>query len=801
MLRPVLLLALAAVAAAAGTYPGFTLKPVFSEIGLPSLYKPQYSLGGLYGYLQQADIPKTQFVSRVRKYGPYISRTVLPLTKQYKGVLADLLQLAVVRYYGCEPVINKKVPLSTYFGRYVKKTKIPSPYRYNTKYVRTFLDGFKVYLRRHLQRPQKISIPSLPPKDIFPIFPVRPPKPSYPGYEILATLKSLGLPPLVNPRASLGGIVAYLKVVGVSKTTFISRIQVYRQAIIKVVLKYKKIYTGYRLDLLQVAALRYYGLKKNTKYEVSFGYALRKILKPSIRIKYSVTYVRQFLVRFSRVLVAVPYPGYSLLPVLRGIGLPKLYRPKYTLGGIVAYLKIKKISQVAFIARIKKYRLKIKKLVLKYKKIYTGYRLDLLQVAALRYYGLKKNTKYEVSFGYALRKILKPSIKIKISVTYVRQFLVRFSRVLVAVPYPGYSLLPVLRGIGLPKLYRPKYALGGIVAYLKIKKISQVTFIARIKKYRLKIKKLVLKYKRQYKGYQLDLVQIAALRYYCISKKSKYSVSFGYALKKTIKLSIRQKYSIKYARIFLERFSKVLVTLPYPGYNLIRVFRGIGLPKLYRPKYSVGGLVAYLKVVKIKQVTFISQINKYSTSIRQLVLKHKKQYSGFRVDLLQLAALRYYGIKQDYSVKFIVAFRKALVPSFKISTRSIKAFLVRFSKYLLKPVYISPVYKPRPATYPGYQLKPLLTTVGLPKLTKPQYSLPGLVGYLQSNKYPLPSLVGRIQKYGPKIRSTVYRYRPNYSGVLTDLLQLCAIRYYSLPLVIRSNVGFGSTFQRYIRSQ
>ncbi|KAF0287842.1 hypothetical protein FJT64_013768 [Amphibalanus amphitrite] len=757
MLRPVLLLALAAAAAAAGTYPGFTLKPVFSEIGLPSLYKPQYSLGGLYGYLQQADIPKTQFVSRVRKYGPYISRTVLPLTKQYKGVLADLLQLAVVRYYGCEPVINKKVPLSTYFGRYVKKTKIPSPYRYNTKYVRTFLDGFKVYLRRHLQRPQKISIPSLPPKDIFPIFPVRPPKPSYPGYEILATLKSLGLPPLVNPRASLGGIVAYLKVVGVSKTTFISRIQVYRQAIIKVVLKYKKIYTGYRLDLLQVAALRYYGLKKNTKYEVSFGYALRKILKPSIRIKYSVTYVRQFLVRFSRVLVAVPYPGYSLLPVLRGIGLPKLYRPKYTLGGIVAYLKIKKISQVTFIARIKKYRLKIKKLVLKYK---------------------------------------QPSIKIKISVTYVRQFLVRFSRVLVAVPYPGYSLLPVLRGIGLPKLYRPKYALGGIVAYLKIKKISQVSFIARIKKYRLKIKKLVLKYKRQYKGYQLDLVQIAALRYYCISKKSKYSVSFGYALKKTIK-----KYSIKYARIFLERFSKVLVTLPYPGYNLIRVFRGIGLPKLYRPKYSVGGLVAYLKVVKIKQVTFISQINKYSTSIRQLVLKHKKQYSGFRVDLLQLAALRYYGIKQDYSVKFIVAFRKALVPSFKISTRSIKAFLVRFSKYLLKPVYISPVYKPRPATYPGYQLKPLLTTVGLPKLTKPQYSLPGLVGYLQSNKYPLPSLVGRIQKYGPKIRSTVYRYRPNYSGVLTDLLQLCAIRYYSLPPVIRSNVGFGSTFQRYIRSQ
>ncbi|XP_043209375.1 uncharacterized protein LOC122374606 [Amphibalanus amphitrite] len=673
MLRPVLLLALAAAAAAVGTYPGFTLKPVFSEIGLPSLYKPQYSLGGLYGYLQQADIPKTQFVSRVRKYGPYISRTVLPLTKQYKGVLADLLQLAVVRYYGCEPVINKKVPLSTYFGRYVKKTKIPSPYRYNTKYVRTFLDGFKVYLRRHLQRPQKISIPSLPPKDIFPIFPVRPPKPSYPGYEILATLKSLGLPPLVNPRASLGGIVAYLKVVGVSKTTFISRIQVYRQAIIKVVLKYKKIYTGYRLDLLQVAALRYYGLKKNTKYEVSFGYALRKILKPSIRIKYSVTYVRQFLIRFSRVLVAVPYPGYSLLPVLRGIGLPKLYRPKY--------------------------------------------------------------------------------------------------------------------------------AVGGIVAYLKIKKISQVTFIARIKKYRLKIKKIVLKYKRQYKGYQLDLVQIAALRYYCISKKSKYSVSFGYALKKTIKLSIRQKYSIKYARIFLERFSKVLVTLPYPGYNLIRVFRGIGLPKLYRPKYSVGGLVAYLKVVKIKQVTFISQINKYSTSIRQLVLKYKKQYSGFRVDLLQLAALRYYGIKQDYSVKFIVAFRKALVPSFKISTRSIKAFLVRFSKYLLKPAYISPAYKPRPATYPGYQLKPLLTTVGLPKLTKPQYSLPGLVGYLQSNKYPLPSLVGRIQKYGPKIRSTVYRYRPNYSGVLTDLLQLCAIRYYSLPPVIRSNVGFGSTFQRYIRSQ
>ena len=40
-----------------------------------------------------------------------------------------------------------------------------------------------------------------------------------------------------------------------------------------------------------------------------------------------------------------------------------------------------------------------------------------------------------------------------------------------------------------------------------------------------------------------------------------------------------------------------------------------------------------------------------------------------------------------------------------------------------------------------------------------------------------------------------------YSGYRADLLQLCAIRYYSMPSIIRRNVRFGYTFQSYIRSQ
>ena len=76
--------------------------------------------------------------------------------------------------------------------------------------------------------------------------------------------------------------------------------------------------------------------------------------------------MKTFLVRFSSCLVTVPYPGYSLVSVLKGIDLPKLYRPQYTVGGIMAYLKVSHISQATFVARVKRYSLKIKTLVLKY---------------------------------------------------------------------------------------------------------------------------------------------------------------------------------------------------------------------------------------------------------------------------------------------------------------------------------------------------------------------------------------------------------------------------------------------------
>ena len=46
-------------------------------------------------------------------------------------------------------------------------------------------------------------------------------------------------------------------------------------------LSLQKVYTGYQLDLLQVAVLRYYCIPKKSQYAVSFPYALRKILKVS----------------------------------------------------------------------------------------------------------------------------------------------------------------------------------------------------------------------------------------------------------------------------------------------------------------------------------------------------------------------------------------------------------------------------------------------------------------------------------------------------------------------------------------
>ena len=54
---------------------------------------------------------------------------VVIFQSRYRGVTADLVQLAVLRYYGCEPVVRRKLPFSVYFGRYIKQTQV-SPDRY-----------------------------------------------------------------------------------------------------------------------------------------------------------------------------------------------------------------------------------------------------------------------------------------------------------------------------------------------------------------------------------------------------------------------------------------------------------------------------------------------------------------------------------------------------------------------------------------------------------------------------------------------------------------------------------------------
>ena len=111
------------------------------------------------------------------------------------------------------------------FSHLTSLHQIPSSSRYNDKYVLSFLNGFKGYLRKYKS-----------PKYVIPIVV---PKPSYPGYELLATLKSIGLPALSYPKKSLGGIVAYLKVAKISKAKFVLRIKRYRSAILRLVLKYR----------------------------------------------------------------------------------------------------------------------------------------------------------------------------------------------------------------------------------------------------------------------------------------------------------------------------------------------------------------------------------------------------------------------------------------------------------------------------------------------------------------------------------------------------------------------------------
>nr|BAL22342.1 52kDa cement protein [Megabalanus rosa] len=514
LLRPVLLLAaLAALAAATGSRPYFpvsSLKPVLSGIGLPAFYKPDYALSGLVGYLNTRPkiVTQAQFTARIQKYAPVIKRIVLPMRRKYSGILGDLIQVAVIRYYGCEPVIGSSIHLDRIFGEYIKRQSMPSPYKYNAKYVTGFIRGFMGYMHKNY-KPSQLVVPVV--------------KPTYPGYGLLTVLQSVGLPALTNPRMSLGGVVAYLQLANIQQAVFISRIRSQRKAIRRLVSKYRSRYSGVQLDLLCLAALRYYGVPRTARYVVDFDYALEHSLKSTAIVHYNPSYVRTFLSRFSTKLVTLPYPGYDMITIFRGFGLPKLYQPRYTLGGLVSYLKVAKISQPTFIGQIKKYAKKIKKFIRKYKKKYSGYRSDLLQLAAIRYCLYPRS--YPIKFSTVFQRAL--SSYSTYSVSSVSSFLGLFTQYLKKPAYVGYNLKPVLLQAGLPKLSMPQYSLSGLMSYIHGNKYSDSSLIGLIRVYGPKIKRIVHQYKSRYSGIQADLLQLCAIRYYSLPVVFRSSYSFG----------------------------------------------------------------------------------------------------------------------------------------------------------------------------------------------------------------------------------------------------------------------------------
>nr|QDO67067.1 cement protein 52k [Megabalanus volcano] len=539
LLRPVLVLA-ALAAAAAGSRPHFpvsSLQPLLSGIGLPAFYKPHYALSGLVGYLNTRSkvVTQAQFTARIQKYGPVIKSIVLPMRRKYKGVLGDLLQVAVIRYYGCEPVIGSRIHLDRIFGEYIKRQSMPSSYKYNAKYVTGFIRGFTGYMHKNY-KPSKLEVPVV--------------KPSYPGYELLAVLQSVGLPPLSSPRMSLGGVMAYLQLASIEKAAFISRVRSHRSAIVKLVSKYRSRYSGVRLDLLCLAALRYYGVPRTPRYVVDFEYALEHSMKAPAIVHYSSSYVSTFLSRFSTKLVTLPYPGYDMITVFRGFGLPRLYKPQYTLGGLVSYLKVAKISQTSFIGQIKKYSGKIRKLVRKYKKRYSGYKADLLQLAAIRYCMYQRT--YPVVFGTAFQQALSHSSKY--SVGSVSSFLGRFSQYLKKPSYLGYKLKPLLQKAGLPALSMPQYSLSGLMSYIHGNKYSDSSLAGLIRVYGPKIRQTVQQYKSRYSGVQADLLQLCAIRYYSLPVVFRSSLGFGTVFQQYLVSQNLKVYNASTVKHFLNGF-------------------------------------------------------------------------------------------------------------------------------------------------------------------------------------------------------------------------------------------------------
>nr|UEK51736.1 CP52k-like protein 15 [Membranobalanus longirostrum] len=391
MMRSMLLLALSVTVAIVASSPATTrlkdrvrqisLQATLADIGLPSFHNPAISLSGLKSYLQRQGVTTEQFNRSLLKHRATVKDIILSLWTKHEGALADLVQLSALSYYGGESTV-KNIRLSPLITGYITTTKTPSSADFNVRYITRFLNGFKGYVSKNAGQ-QSV------------VFPDPPPAPSYPGSELLATMRSIGLPTLTNKQASLGGVDAYLSSAGITMETFARRITLFGEDMNRLVMQHAEQYSGSRGDLLQVAALRYFGA--GGSYSVQFSVAFEEALTPIS--EYTVSYVTSFIDRFGQYLSTPMYAGYSLRSRLVSAGLPVMSAPHICLPGLISYLQSNSYSRDTLVSRIQTQSSAIVATVNQYGAQYSGVRGDLLQLCVIRYYAMPAAAREEVTFG------------------------------------------------------------------------------------------------------------------------------------------------------------------------------------------------------------------------------------------------------------------------------------------------------------------------------------------------------------------------------------------------------------------
>nr|UEK51748.1 CP52k-like protein 2 [Capitulum mitella] len=131
------------------SYPGSSLLPIWSGIGLPALSQPQATLGGLYSYLASANIRTVDFIRHCRTIRlPNINRLIHSLLKLYSGVYrTDLLPLLALRYYSFPTGVRRNLNFVRSTRGFLRSIKIPG--RLSSRYVRGFLGRYSKYIRHH----------------------------------------------------------------------------------------------------------------------------------------------------------------------------------------------------------------------------------------------------------------------------------------------------------------------------------------------------------------------------------------------------------------------------------------------------------------------------------------------------------------------------------------------------------------------------------------------------------------------------------------------------------------------------